>query len=379
MNDIRETHAALAIKRTMGVRREEYLDYMTFRRNQRTLFTEVFGPLAGLREEWAQQGATPEELDFSAFRFRSPILASVPVHTGWIGGPETTILEETADYVIALDKMGRKMKLSKKASTLPLPMDHPVKDRDTWLAVKEHYAFSEERFEEGWEAAAQRAREEGKVVVAKIPGGFDELRQLMGEEQLCISFYTQPDLIGEMLETIGDVAHRTLDRVTSRVAVDQLNIHEDMAGKNGPLIGPKQVDAYIVPYYRRLWDLVSARGVRLFYQDSDGDMTKLIPSFLEAGLNVMGPVEPVGGNDIVKLREHYGSRLAFQGGIDKHVLRKDQAAITAELEYKIPPMVRTGGCILGIDHRIPNGTPLANYRFYIEKSWDIIEREEAKR
>ena len=31
-----------------------------------------------------------------------------------------------------------------------------------------------------------------------------------------------------------------------------------------------------------------------------------------------------------------------------------------------------------LDHRIPNGTPLENYRFYIKKAWEIIEREEAR-
>jgi len=46
-----------------------------------------------------------------------------------------------------------------------------------------------------------------------------------------------------------------------------------------------------------------------------------------------------------------------------------------ELEYKIPPMVHSGGCVLALDHRIPNGTPLANYRFYIEKAWEIMNRE----
>jgi hypothetical protein len=38
-------------------------------------------------------------------------------------------------------------------------------------------------------------------------------------------------------------------------------------------------------------------------------------------------------------------------------------------------MVRSGGCLLGLDHRIPNGTPLENYRFYISKVWEILERE----
>jgi uroporphyrinogen-III decarboxylase len=78
---------------------------------------------------------------------------------------------------------------------------------------------------------------------------------------------------------------------------------------------------------------------------------------------------------MIKVREAYGTRLAFWGGIDKHVLRRGKTEIEAELEYKIPPMVKTGGCVLGLDHRIPNGTPLENYRFYIRKAWEIMDRE----
>ena len=64
------THADLAIKKTPTVSREEYLDHMTFQRNRRPLFTEIFGPIIGLKEEWEEQGATAAELDFSAFRYR---------------------------------------------------------------------------------------------------------------------------------------------------------------------------------------------------------------------------------------------------------------------------------------------------------------------
>ncbi len=75
-----------------------------------------------------------------------------------------------------------------------------------------------------------------------------------------------------------------------------------------------------------------------------------------------------------RVRRTYGKRLAFMGGLDKHVLRRSRQEIAAELERKIPPMVQTGGCVLGLDHRIPGGTPLSHYRFYIEKAWEIIER-----
>jgi uroporphyrinogen-III decarboxylase len=104
----------------------------------------------------------------------------------------------------------------------------------------------------------------------------------------------------------------------------------------------------------------------------------VIDAFLDAGVNCMHPMEPAANMDIVKVRETYGTRLAFSGGIDKHVIRRSQQEIVDELEYKIPPMVATGGCVLALDHRIPNGTPLENYRFYIRKAWEIIEREAAR-
>jgi uroporphyrinogen decarboxylase len=107
-------------------------------------------------------------------------------------------------------------------------------------------------------------------------------------------------------------------------------------------------------------------------------MNAVLDAFIESGVNVMHPMEPAANMDIVKIRERYGTRLAWEGGLDKHVIRRSRPEIVAELEYKIPPMVRTGGCVLSLDHRIPNGTPLENYRFYHRKVWEIMEREAAK-
>ena len=89
------THADLAIKKTPTVSREEYLDHMTFRNNQRPLFTEIFGPIIGLKEEWESQGATPEEVlhatDMFAFHVPFKMMALtafqrlVSHHTGLHG------------------------------------------------------------------------------------------------------------------------------------------------------------------------------------------------------------------------------------------------------------------------------------------------------
>ncbi|MFW6158684.1 MAG: uroporphyrinogen decarboxylase family protein, partial [Planctomycetota bacterium] len=367
-------HADLAIEKDCSVRREEYLDYMTFAANERPLFTEYFGPMVGLKEEWLEQGATPAELDFSAFRYRCPMIGGIPVRTGFVGGAKPEIVEETDEYVIRRNAYGQRLKLIKGAATLPLPLDYPVANMDDWLRLKPHYEFSEERFADGWGATAREHLAAGRATRVAIPGGFSEPRNLMGDAAVCLAYYEQPELMHDMLDTFAETACRVLDRVSKAVPVDILGVHEDMAGNTGPLAGPKQVEAFIAPYYRKVWDLLRGRGARLFDQDSDGNIEAVIPAFLDAGLNMIHPVEPAAGMDPVALRERYGRRLAFAGGLDKHVVRRSREEIVAELEYKIPPLVASGGCLFSLDPRVPNGTPLANYRFYVETAWAILER-----
>ena len=47
---IGQLHARLAINIPVEVGREEYLDYMTFQAVTRPQFTELFGPIVGLKE-----------------------------------------------------------------------------------------------------------------------------------------------------------------------------------------------------------------------------------------------------------------------------------------------------------------------------------------
>ena len=367
------THQDLAIRKTCTVSREEFLAYMTFQQNLRPLFTEIFGPLVGLKEEWLDQGATPAELDFSAFRYRCPNFGELPVQTGRFGGEKPVVLEETPDYILSRDELGRTMKLSKGASTLSIPLDYPVQTMDDWLKIKPLYEFSPQRLGGAWEQYGLQLQSQGGLLRVSIPGGYDEPRQLMGEEGLAIAFYDQPELIQDMLDTFAGTTLQVLELVCQSLSIDILFVHEDMAGKAGPLVGPRQVREFIVPYYRRIWDFVHSQGTLLFDQDSDGNMEAVIPAFLDAGVNMMHPIEPAAGMDLVKLRQQYGTRLAFYGGIDKHVIRKSQAEIDSELEYKLPPLIASGGCMFALDHRVPNGTPLANYQYYVKKVWEIFD------
>jgi hypothetical protein len=372
---IRAPHRALSIRRRgQVVPRDVFLDAMTFARPAPPMFTEIFGPLPGVKDAWRAQGATADDVDLAAFPFRFPEYEGIAVSTGFLGGGEPQFIEETANHLMYRDGLGRTMKLSKSAATLALPMDWPVASMGDWDRIREHYAYDASRFASGWLARARQAVAEGRVLTLHLPGGFDTPRQLMGDEAVCYACYEQPELLRAIVKTITETALRVIDEITAQIPIDMLDIHEDMAGRAGPMWGPQQVREFMCPYYRAVWDRAAARGTRLFRQDSDGDMTTILPDLIDAGLNFIYPVEPTGRMDPVALRRQY-PRLAMMGGIDKYTLLKGPQAIDAELEGKLPALIAAGGYVIALDHRIPNGVTLESYRHYYAKVWEIIDRE----
>lgn len=352
--------------------RQEYIDLMTFGEVKRQMFVELFGPLIGLEEEWLDQGALPEEISLTAFDFDYVDLMDCGGDTMGRSGIAPRIIEETHEHIFQIDSLGRKTKLCKGRSTIALPMNFPVKNMDDWLKIKHWFEFNEDRINWDQVEASKRTQKNGALVRATIPGGFDLPRELMGDEQACLCYYDDPELMKSILDTVGDTALRVLDRISDKITIDNLTVHEDMAGKSGSLIGPNLIAEFIKPYYKKIWDMLSSKGTKLFSQDSDGNMNTVIDAFLDCGVNIMFPAEPAAGMDIVALRKKYGNRLAFKGGIDKHALRKDKEAILKELEYKLKPLMQQGGMVFGLDHRIPNGVTLENYRYYVDTAREIL-------
>ena len=353
-------------------KRDEYISHMTFHGSPRELFTEMFGPLIGLDNEWRRQGATEDEINLKAFGWDAVKYAHTGINLAPITDIEPHVISETDTELISIDIMGRTMRLSKKCSTIALPFSYPVETPEDWDRIRPWYDFSEKRINKSQLIEAKRCRDEGGMVIAYMPGGFDELRQLMGEENLCYAFYDEPKMLTDILQSLSSLTIRVLERVMDIVPVDLLMVHEDMAGISGPLISPSLVRQYIVPYYKKVWGVAKAGGASLFSQDSDGNMEPVLDEFVSAGINCFGPAEPKAGMDVVRLRKKYGTKLAFLGGIDKFALLGTKDDIRKELEYKLCSEMRGGGIGFALDHRIPNGVPIENYRFYVKLGRDML-------
>ena len=352
--------------------RERYIAHCLFEDTGREMFCELFGPLHVLEEEWRAAGVPEEEIRMTAFGWDYVPVQWAAGHTGAVTGIAPVLLSDTAEKTLAVDHMGRHTELIKATATIPLPLDYPVEDPDDWLRVKHWYAFDEKRVDYDRLPAQRKRREEGVLTCVSIPGAFDEPRQLLGEEGLCVACYEEPEMLRDMLDTMADTAVKVIERVGERCPVDCLFVHEDMAGKSGPLFGPAQIRTFFRPYYTRVWEAARAYSAKLFSQDSDGDISPILGELIDCGLNCIHPMEPVGGNDIVALRKKYGRKLCFKGGINKHALLSGEEAVRRELEYRLDPCLMHGGTVFALDHRIPNGVPIETYRYYVRLGREML-------
>jgi len=108
-------------------------------------------------------------------------------------------------------------------------------------------------------------------------------------------------------------------------------------------------------------------GIKLLGVDSDGDLSALIKPWLDAGVNLLYPIEIGTWNaDPMELRKTYGKELRMIGGFNKMTLEKGPVEIDAELKRRLPIM-KDGGFVLLPDHLITPGTSLENYKYYLEK------------
>ncbi|MBQ7293158.1 MAG: hypothetical protein IJW79_05395 [Clostridia bacterium] len=355
--------------------RERYIAHSLFEYTGREMFCELFGPLFALEDEWRAQGASEKEISMQAFDWDYVPTVRLSANVGAITGMGKKVVEDTPEYQICIDYMGRRTKLCKKSATLPLPLNYPVETPDDWEKIKRWYAFNDKRINKEKLLEQKKEIAGGKLSVFSMVGAFDQPRQLMGEEALCVACYEEPEMLHDMLDTFADTAVKTIEMVGEIAPIDMLFVHEDMAGKSGPLFGPVQIREFFKPYYTRVWEAAKAYGAKLFSQDSDGDISPILDELIECGLNCIHPMEPVGGNDMVELRKKYGKKICFKGGIDKHALVKGKAAVKRELEYRLDSCLMGGGTIFGLDHRIPNGVHIDTYKYYVNLGREMLGLE----
>lgn len=281
---------------------------------------------------------------------------------------ERQILSEDELYRVERHFGGDVIKVSRKFPwRMPMYLDHPVKDWQTWREYKTKLdPDTPGRLPVDWEDYVAKANNEDVPNMLSLCGFFGPIRNMMGLERALYMFYDAPALIEDIMEHMLqfniEMAKKTIG---SGLNVDIIMIWEDMAYKSGPLISPDMFTKFMIPRYRQLCDVLRSYNIEFILVDSDGDINSLIEPWLKVGVNLHWPLEAAAGMDAVTLRKKYGEDLIMIGNIDKRVFQKGKQAIRDEVMYKVPCLVEKGGYYPSIDHNIGPDVPLHGLKYYL--------------
>jgi len=352
--------------------RERFLATMRYQTVDRVPYRDA-GAWPETIERWKTEGYDPDKTPFTSDptdgfggwffptpRFERVVTEEDERSVTYIN-PEGILIRERKDY---------------PASSMPQFLRFPVETREdfrTFWAERMQPDLAK-RIGPDWreQLTSRRDRDVPFVIIADRWGGFfGPLRNLVGVEDLCTMFYTDPAFVEEMMDAAADLIIQIMGQVLDCTSVDFFGFWEDMGHKTGPLIGPDLVRTFMLPRYRRVTDFLRARGVEFISLDSDGDISSLIPIWLESGINIVYPFEVQCGMDVVKARREFGRDLRICNGIDKRAIARGREAIDAELE-RVAPLVKDGGYIPGPDHSLPPDVSFANYCYFMEALYRIL-------
>jgi len=357
--------------------RERFRAICNFEKPDRLPRHETWGFWRETLQRWAGEGLPDSivENEDRAFRyFGCDPLNWIPTsfgtdEPGFWPPFETEVIEETDSFIIKKDISGNTVKeFTDGRSTIPQYLESPVKTINDFEDLKPRLdPETSDRLTLLIDPMIELTQaDESCLTGIYTTGLFGMYRHLMGLVGLSVSLKKNPGLLHAIAAHWVHFTGTLISQIREKQEVDFVLFWEDMAYKNGPMISPQAFRQFMSPYYKQVIEYVKDdTDIEVYCVDSDGDVTLLIPLFIEAGINMMLPFEVNAGMDVRTVREQHPD-LIILGGIDKRALFSDEKSIRQEVMKIVPPMLEKGGYFPCLDHNVPPEVSLKNFETYLE-------------
>ena len=145
--------------------------------------------------------------------------------------------------------------------------------------------------------------------------------------------------------------------------LDIVQVGNDLGHQHGLIMSPKLFRSMVKPRLKKIYSDIKRRAphIKLLYHTC-GAVEPLIGDLIDIGVDILNPVQPLAkGMDSFLLKEKYGDRLTFHGGIDLQEAMSEMGSVEdvkREVDTRIRAFAPGGGYILAPAHNIqPDSTP----------------------
>jgi uroporphyrinogen-III decarboxylase len=233
--------------------------------------------------------------------------------------------------------------------------------------------------------SARRARATGRAVVANFGGtafgdvgvlpavGLKHPRGIRDFTEWYISIRTRQDHIHRVFERQCEIALANFERLYAAVGdlVDVINVcGTDFGTQTSSFCSVETFRNLYFPYYRQVNEWIHRRTTWRTFKHSCGAVEKFIPSFLEAGFDILNPVQcSAAGMEPEGLKAKYGDRLTFWGGgvdTQKVLSFGTPDLVRRQVRERCEVFSRGGGFVFNAVHNVQARTPVENVVAMVE-------------
>jgi len=280
----------------------------------------------------------------------------------------TEVLSEDEEYIVVRTSFGGVRKNHRDYSTTPMIIDYPCKSREDWEKIKPRLKPSDHRVD--WVSGLQRFHREysrGRFITYNAAVGYDKIQNYVASPRLLKAVLTEPEWVMDMYWTDAKLAMEMCDRmIKAGFKFDGAFLFCDLGYRGGLFFSPKHYEEQLHPVFKELCRFFHSRGMYVILHCC-GRVKDLIPYFIEEGIDCLQPLEVKAGMDLVELKEKYGDKISFMGGIDVRLMALDDPKpIEEEIKKKITIAKEGGGYIYHSDHSVPKNVSFEQYKRVIE-------------
>lgn len=157
---------------------------------------------------------------------------------------------------------------------------------------------------------------------------------------------------------------------------DEVLVHPDQDGvlwgqdfctSKGPFISPAMFRELFLEANKARVDHLHRKGIRVL-KHCCGNAWELLNILLEIGYDCYQSIDQAAGEDICKLKEGYGDKIALWGGVDvDHLIRGTTEEVREDVRRAMECAKPEGGFILGSSHSVAVGTDYDNYMAMLDE------------
>jgi uroporphyrinogen decarboxylase len=208
----------------------------------------------------------------------------------------------------------------------------------------------------------------GMKAVVLYTGIFEDLKHLMGLENMAIQSIDAPDLVEDVLEGLTRVAEHAVGAAAAHPATGAIFYGEDMGFNTGLFMSPGFMRTYVLPRIKRIADACHRHG-KLFLLHSCGQITAIMDDLLDTvGIDAKHSFE----DRVVPVEEcyrMYGDRIAVIGGLDVDLLARGTVeAVRARTRQILDFCGTKGRYCMGSGNSVTNYTNINNYYAMIDET-----------